>query len=279
LTTLLWIILATTVSGVLSVLAAGIFLALPSKQREGALPHLVSFATGALLGAALLGLIPHAVQGAGMDNVHGVGIALIAGIALFFVLEKFLLWRHCHDDHCAEHPVGDAGGHPHHGHGTHSHAAHAHEQARKKASGSLVLIGDSLHNVLDGVLIAAAFLTDVHLGIVTALAIMAHEIPQEVGNFAVLLHSGVSRGRALALNLLTSLTAVIGGVVGFLALETAIRALPFALAVAAASLLYVAVADLIPGLHRRTDARSGFAQVLLIGCGIAIIALAENQAH
>ena len=107
-TTLLWIILATTVSGVLSVLAAGIFLALPARAREGALPHLVSFATGALLGAALLALIPHAVEGAGIENVHEVGIALIAGIALFFVLEKFLLWRHCHDDHCVEHPVGDA---------------------------------------------------------------------------------------------------------------------------------------------------------------------------
>jgi zinc and cadmium transporter len=133
--------------------------------------------------------------------------------------------------------------------------------------------------VLDGVLIAAAFLTDVHLGIVTALAIMAHEIPQEVGNFAVLLHSGVSRGRALALNLLTSLTGVIGGVVGYFALETALRLLPFALAVAASSLLYVAVADLIPGLHRRVDPRSSITQVLLIGCGIAIIAFAENHAH
>jgi len=267
LNTLAWIILCTLVSGVLSVLAAGLFLALPSKQREGALPHLVSFATGALLGAALLALIPHAVLGAGSERVHEVGIALIAGIALFFVLEKFLLWRHCHDDHCDEHTVS---GHDHH---------HQHETARRKASGSLVLVGDALHNVLDGVLIAAAFLTDVHLGIVTALAIMAHEIPQEVGNFAVLLHSGVSRRRALALNLLTSLTAVIGGVVGYFALETAVRLLPFALAVAAASLLYVAVADLIPGLHRRIDPRSSITQVLLIGCGIAIIAFAENHAH
>jgi zinc and cadmium transporter len=269
LNTLIWIILSTLVSGVLSVLAAGLFLALPSKQREGVLPHLVSFATGALLGAALLALIPHAVLGAGSDKVHQIGIALIAGIALFFVLEKFLLWRHCHDDHCDEHTVSDHD----HGHD------HNHEQARRKASGTLVLVGDALHNVLDGVLIAAAFLTDLHLGIVTAVAIMAHEIPQEVGNFAVLLHSGVSRRRALALNLLTSLTAVIGGVVGFFALETAVRALPFALAVAAASLLYVAVADLIPGLHRRVDPRSSITQVLLIGCGIAIIALAENQAH
>jgi zinc and cadmium transporter len=269
LNTLLWIILATLVSGVLSVLAAGIFLALPRRQREGVLPHLVSFATGALLGAALLALIPHAVLGAGNERVHEVGIALIAGIALFFILEKFLLWRHCHDDHCAEHPLGDE-----HGHG---HAQH--EQARKKASGSLVLIGDALHNVLDGVLIAAAFLTDLHLGLVTALAIMAHEIPQEVGNFAVLLHSGVSRRRALVLNLLTSLSAVIGGVVGFFALNTALAALPFALAVAAASLLYVAVADLIPGLHRRVDPRSSIMQVLLISVGIAVITVGERYAH
>ncbi len=272
--TLVWIILATLVSGVLSVLAAGTFLALPAKQREGVLPHLVSFATGALLGAALLGLIPHAVIGAGTARVHEVGIALIAGIALFFVLEKFLLWRHCHDDHCDEHTVSDA---HHHGH-DHDHDQ-AHDDARRKASGSLVLVGDALHNVLDGVLIAAAFLTDVHLGLVTAVAIMAHEIPQEVGNFAVLLHSGVSRRRALALNLLTSLTAVIGGVVGYFALGTALAALPFALGVAAASLLYVAVADLIPGLHRRVDPRSSIMQVVLIGFGIALIALGERFAH
>jgi zinc and cadmium transporter len=274
LTTLLWISLATTVSGVLSVLAAGIFLALPARARESALPHLVSFATGALLGAALLALIPHAVESAGIENVHEVGIALIAGIALFFVLEKFLLWRHCHDDHCVEHPVGDAHAHEHgQGH------EHQHERARKKASGALVLVGDALHNVLDGVLIAAAFLTDVHLGIVTALAIMAHEIPQEVGIFAVLLNSGASRGRAMVLNLLTSLTAVVGGVLGYFALEKTLAALPFALAVAAASLLYVAVADLIPGLHRRIDPRSSVTQVVLIGLGIALIAFAERHAH
>ena len=279
--TLTWIVLSTLVAGVLSVLAAGVFLVLPARQREGVLPHLVSFATGALLGAALLALIPHAVLGAGSARVHEVGIALIAGIALFFVLEKFLLWRHCHDNDCNTHT---AGGHLHqhdhgHAHGHHHNHATNHDDARRKASGSLVLVGDALHNLLDGVLIAAAFLTDVHLGIVTALAIMAHEIPQEVGNFAVLLHSGVSRRRALGLNLLTSLTAVIGGVVGYFALETAVRILPFALAVAAASLLYVAVADLIPGLHRRVDPRSSVMQVLLIAVGIAVITFAERYAH
>src|SRR5687767_6857213 len=124
LNTLFWITLSTFLSGVLSVLAAGVFLALPSRQREAALPHLVSFATGALLGAALLALIPHSVIGAGFDRVHEVGIALIAGIALFFVLEKFLLWRHCHDDHCHEHSVDDH----HHG----RHHQYAHDEARKK---------------------------------------------------------------------------------------------------------------------------------------------------
>jgi zinc and cadmium transporter len=275
LNTLLWIILVTLLSGVLSVLAAGLFLALPARQREAVLPHLVSFATGALLGAALLALIPHAVLGAGSERVHQVGIALIAGIALFFVLEKFLLWRHCHDDHCDEHTVSEDG-HP----AAHGHAPeHVHDRARRSASGALVLVGDALHNVLDGVLIAAAFLTDVHLGLVTAVAIMAHEIPQEVGNFAVLLHSGMSRARALALNLLASLSAVIGGVVGFFALEQSLALLPFALAVAAASLLYIAVADLIPGLHRRIDPRSSVTQVVLIGLGVALVAFAENHLH
>ncbi len=129
--TLIWIVLATLVSGVLSVLAAGVFLALPARQREGVLPHLVSFATGALLGAALLGLIPHAVIGAGSDRVHEVGIALIAGIALFFVLEKFLLWRHCHDDHCDEHTVSDE--HHQHGHG-HDHGHVMTAPARRPAA-------------------------------------------------------------------------------------------------------------------------------------------------
>jgi zinc and cadmium transporter len=263
-TTLAWIIAATLLAGVLSVMAAGTLLLLPNPARERLQPHLVSFATGALLGAALLALIPHAVMSAGFLRVHQIGIALVAGIGIFFVLEKFLLWRHCHESDCDEHGTV---------------TAHIHDAHRKRVSGPLVLIGDALHNTLDGVLIAAAFLTDVHLGIVTALAIMAHEVPQEVGNFAVLLHAGMSRQRALLWNLVASLTGVVGGIVGYFALEAAVGALPFALAVAAASMLYIAVADLIPGLHRRVDARSSIAQVVLIGVGIAVIAVAEQFAH
>jgi len=253
------ILLATALGGVLSALIAGVFLLLPEPQRNRLLPHSVSFATGALLGTALLALIPHAVAGAGLFNVHSVGAALLAGIALFFVLEKFLLWRHCHTEAVE--------------------TAHAHAHHRRESSGWLILVGDGLHNFIDGVLIAAAFLTDLHLGVVTALAIMAHEIPQEVGNFAVLLHSGFSRRKALLWNIAASLTAVAGGVVGWFAFREAMALLPYALAVAAASLLYVAVADLIPGLHKRTDLRAGVFQVLWIGVGVGIVMFAEAQLH
>jgi len=131
----------------------------------------------------------------------------------------------------------------------------------------------------DGVLVAAAFMTDPRLGLVTALAVCAHEIPQEVGDVAILLHGGYSRRRALALNLITSLTSVIGGVVAYFALTTALHLLPYALAFAAASFIYVAVADLIPGLHRRVDPRAGIEQVLFIGLGVLVVYLTHQQMH
>ncbi len=257
--TLTAIVLFTLLGGVLSAAIAGLFLLLPEHRRVQALPHMVSFATGALLGAALLALVPHAIMGAGLFRVHDIGVALVAGICLFFVLEKFLLWRHCHSEDYETHE--------------------AHEHHRRQASGVLVLAGDALHNALDGVVIAAAFLTDFHLGVVTALAIMAHEIPQEVGNFAVLLHAGMSRARALAWNMITSLTAVLGGVFAYFSLRETLGLLPYALAIAASSLLYFAVADLIPGLHRRSDTRASLAQVALIGLGILVVSFAESHAH
>lgn len=257
--TLAWIVLFTAIGGVVSAVLAGLVLWLPETLRTRLMPHMLSFATGALLAAALLALLPHAVMGAGPFRIHDIGIALLGGILLFFVLEKFLLWRHCHSEDVE------------------THEAHSHH--REKASGVLVLAGDAFHNALDGVVIAAAFLTDFHLGIVTALAIMAHEIPQEVGNFAVLIHSGMSRGRALAWNIATSLTAILGGVLAYFALRDVLSLLPYALAVAAASLLYVAVADLIPGLHKRTDLPASVTQVAWIALGIAVVAFAESNAH
>ncbi|MGE0581860.1 MAG: ZIP family metal transporter [Steroidobacteraceae bacterium] len=251
--TLAVIILATALSGLASAACAGLVLLLPAPVRARCLPHLVSFATGALLGAALLALLPHAIEGAGEGGAHGIGLALVGGLLLFFVLEKFVLWRHCHGEH--------------------------HDDPHEHAAAWMVLAGDALHNALDGVLIAAAFLTDFKLGIATALAVAAHEIPQEVGDFAVLLHAGWSRARALWFNLATSLTAVIGGVIAWFALRPVLDALPYVLAVAAASLLYVAVADLIPGLHRRLDARTSVLQIALIVAGILVIAVVERTAH
>jgi zinc and cadmium transporter len=256
------ILLFTALSGALSALIAGVFLLLPKVRRDALMPHMVSFATGALLATALLALIPHAMTGAqGEEGIHGVGIALLCGIGLFFVLEKFLLWRHCHTDAVES---------------EHAHAQHQHPQG---STGWLSIVGDSLHNFIDGILIAVAFLTDFHLGVVTAFAIMAHEIPQEVGNFAVLLHAGFSRARALFWNLASGLTAVLGGVLGWFALKESIHLLPYALGVAAASLLYVAVADLIPSLHRRTDPKDSVLQLLFIAFGIVLVAFAESQVH
>jgi zinc and cadmium transporter len=263
LTTLLWILAATAVGGLASAAIAGLFLLLSERARAAIVPHLVSFATGALLGAALLGLLPDALQGVGAARASEIGVALVAGIGLFFVLEKLVLWRHCHTEECE----------------THGSTAAPHDHHRDKASATLVLIGDSIHNALDGVLIAAAFLTSESLGIVTALAVMAHEIPQEVGDFAILLHSGMSRGRALFLNLTTSLTSCIGGVVAYFMLRQTMQVLPFAIAIAAACFIYVAVADLIPGLHRRVDPGASMAQVVLIAAGVAVIAFAEHSAH
>jgi zinc and cadmium transporter len=253
------ILLATALAGALSALVAGLFLLLPKATRDRVMPHSVSFATGALLATALLALIPHAIQGAGPFKVHTIGMALLVGIAIFFVLEKFLLWRHCHTEAVE--------------------SAQFHEDHRRDASGWLTLVGDGLHNFIDGVLIAAAFLTDPHLGVVTTLAILAHEIPQEVGNFAVLMHAGFSRARAFAWNLGASLTSVLGGLIGWLALREAMALLPYALAVAAASLIYVAVADLIPGLHRRTDLRASLAQIAWIAVGVGVVMVAESQLH
>jgi len=253
---LAWILLATFFGGALSAALASVFLLLPQSRRTWLLPHLISFATGAMLAAALIGLLPEAIESVGPQRIQAIGTAVLAGIALFFVLEKFVLWRHCHAESCETHSP--------------------HESHRDRAAGWIVLFGDGVHNAFDGVLIAAAFLTDTKLGVLTTLAITAHEIPQELGDLAVLLHAGMSPTRALWFNAASSLTSIIGGVLGYVALRRTLDVLPYAISVAAASLIYVAVADLIPSLHRRVDARAAVTQVLLIGCGVAVIAAAER---
>lgn len=270
-----WIILFTAIGGVLSALAASVFLVVSDKVRSRVLPHLVSFATGALLAAALLGLLPHAIESAGVSKTHDIGLTLLGGLLLFFVLEKMVLWRHCHADVCEVHVNPEPHAHAH-GH-NHSHANH--DRNRDHASAMLILIGDGFHNVLDGVLIAAAFMTDVHLGVVTAIAVCAHEIPQEVGDLAILLNGGMSRKKALTLNLLASVTSVVGGVLAYFAMAQVQEILPYAIAIAASSFLYIAVADLIPGLHRKVDPGSGAWQFLYIVLGVVVIYVSHSLAH
>ena len=286
---LVWIILFTAVGGIASAAFAGLFLLVPEAAGRRLLPHFVSYATGALLGAALLALLPEAMEGVGPDGAHAIGAAMLVGLGVFFVIEKLVLWWHTHanghgheahghasDAHDHNHAHDHSEGHAHEGHG---HDYGGHDHGRAAASGVLVIIGDSVHNALDGVLIAAAFLTSFPLGLVTTFAVAAHEIPHRVGDFAILVHSGMSRGRALVMNMATGLTSIIGGVAAYFGLQRAIGALPYALALAAAGFLYIAVAGLIPGLHRRADPRTSLAQVILMGLGVWTIAWAESLAH
>ncbi len=262
---LAWITLFCVIGGVLSVVAAGAFLVLPQAWRTRALPHMVSFAVGALLGAAFLGLLPHALAGAGPEQLHLISAWVLLGILIFFLLEKLVLWRHCHTTHCEVH-----------GHEEHAvpHKNHAHT-----TSGALVIFGDAVHNYIDGMLIGAAFMTDIHLGVVTSLAVAAHEIPQELGNFAVLLESGYRRARAFSVSVASSFATVAGGLTAYFALAGVAAVLPYVLAVAASSFIYVAVADLIPGLHQRAELRATVQQTVLIASGVVVIFVAHTLLH
>ena len=245
--TLGWISAASLLGGVLSVTCAALFAL---TTRAAWVPMLVSYAIGALLGAAFLELLPHAFEGA--MSVRSVAGTILAGIFAFFILEKLVLWRHCHVEDCD----------------VHDQHADAHDHGR---SGMLILIGDSFHNFCDGILIAAAFMENTQLGIVTALAIIAHEIPQEVGDFLILLHSGYSRTRAFMLNLASSLAMFAGGLLAYFALQALQGWVQSILALAAASMIYVAVADLIPGLHKRPELRATLSQSVLIALGVSSI--------
>ncbi|MBK8740176.1 MAG: ZIP family metal transporter [Betaproteobacteria bacterium] len=247
--TLLAIMIACVGGGVLSVAAAALTLGL----RATWINKFVAFAVGALLGAVFLEVLPHALE-SGKPAEEILTVVLI-GVVLFFVLEKVVIWRHSHD----------------HGHG--EEALEEHDHGR---SGWMILIGDTFHNFCDGVVIAAAFLADFNLGVVTAVAIVAHEVPQEVGDFLVLLHSGFSKRQALLFNMGSSLGSVIGGLVGYWALASVQHWVPYALALAAASMIYVAVADLIPGLQRRAKLAETVLQLVLLGLGIGAIALVQH---
>ncbi len=227
--------------GGLAVSSAILLLGPAARQRL--IPWLISYAVGTMLGAALLAILPEVVEQMPPTRVFE---AVLGGILLFFVLEKFVLWRHCHADHGCEN------------HG---------------ATASLVLVGDAFHNFVDGAMIAAAVMTSVPLGVSAAIAVAAHEIPQEVGDFAILLHAGYSRTRALVLNVLSGVTGLAGALIAFLAFDLMPHVLPYFLSIAAASFLYIALSDLIPDLHEGDVGGGSFRQLLLVAAGVATVAI------
>ncbi|MBZ5555694.1 MAG: ZIP family metal transporter [Acidobacteriia bacterium] len=219
---------------------AASLLAFPDTVRGRLVPWLVSYAVGTLLGVSLLELMPQALAALGPRQALGT---LLIGILTFFVLEKLAIWRHCHTRECDVH----------------------------RSSAPLVLIGDAAHNFMDGAVIGAAVMTSIPLAINTAIAVLAHEIPHEVGDFAILLHGGYSRGRALMFNALAEAAGVVGAVLAFLFIDWVPGLGPYFLAFATASFVYVAMSDLIPDLHRGTFDDSPVRQVLLVGAGIGTV--------
>lgn len=226
-------------------LVASSLLLFNDSLRTRLVPWLVSYAVGALLGVALLALIPEALTELSSRQVLG---SLLAGIVAFFILEKLVLLRHCHTDHC-------------HVHG---------------AAAQLVILGDAFHNFIDGAIIAAAVVTSVPLGVSTAMAVAAHEIPQEVGDIAILLSAGYSRKRALVLNIASGAAGIAGAVLGYGAVQVLPSVRPYILAVSSASMLYIAMSDLIPDLHKGTVDKNSLRQVLLIAAGIATVVVFEQ---
>ena len=239
------------VAGSAVAFVATVVLATPVLAR--AVPRLVGIAVGVLLAVAFLDLLPEAFErGAGVEALA----TLLAGLVLFFVLDKTALWRHSHGD------AVDAGLHV---------RGHAPVHAEGRSTGLMILVGDSFRNFIDGTLIAAAFLADPQLGVATTLAVVAHEVPQQIGDFLVLLGEGTRR-RALGWNLLAGLAAVTGCLLAWQLLASIPAVIPHVLALAAASFIYTAMADLIPGMQRRWDVRAMVSQLTLIGAGVAAIA-------
>jgi zinc and cadmium transporter len=224
------------------IVLGAVLLLFPESVRTKLVPWLVSYAVGTLLGVALLDVLPEALESLKPTPVFA---SLLGGILAFFVLEKLVLWHHCHDDHCESH----------------------------KAAAPLILIGHGVHNLIDGAVIAAATYVSVPLGVTTALAVAAHEVPQQVGDFAILLHAGYSRARALWLNVLSGTAASLGVLIAYAAIDRLPHLLPYFLPVAAASFLYIAMSDLIPSLHSSPLEGGAVRQVLLVGAGILTITL------
>ena len=237
---ILWIIIFSILGSVGAVGGAALLLLFPEEVRKTLVPSLISFAIGTLLGAAFLGMIPHALEHAQASPILAT---VLVGIILFFLLEKLVLWHHCHEREC------EASG----------------------SAGPLILFGDAFHNFVDGVVITTAFLVSIPFGITASLAVIAHEVPQEIGDFGILLDSGYQKRRALLYNFLSSITTLPGALIAYFYLKTTQAAVPYILALSAASFIYIALADLIPTLHRKSGLMVSIRQFILLLAGVGTI--------
>lgn len=252
--TLFNILLATFTAGVLSVLLAAT-LALTWLPRFA--DRMVAFAVGVMLTFAFTGMLPEAIEmGMAPDSV---GQITLISIITFFLLEKAALWRHSH----GETPVQC------------ENPTHNHHASRT----TMIVLGDGLHNFVDGILIAAAFMADPHLGWATMGTVLAHELPQEIGDFMILLSTGMNKGRALLLNALSGAFMIAGGILGYLALSNMKMAIPYVLVIAASSFIYIAVADLVPELHRHRRLKDAIGQLILMLIGVACVYIITGIGH
>jgi len=276
--TLLAILLGTLAAGIGSVwLAAWLSFGIVSRYTQ----HMLSLAAGALLATAFLHLLPEAFE-AGVQ-AHNLFMTLLFGLLFFFLLDKAELWHHGHEHHHGDvhqgHDHQDAHGHDH----AHSHAAHApHDHgahAKPLAGGWAILAGDSVHCFGDGVLIASAFMVDLKLGVVAALAVLAHEVPHHMGDLVVLREGSQSRQTAVLKVSLAGAITALGGVTGYALLDQLHGVLPYMLAIASSSFIYVALADLIPQLQKRLSSRETAAQIVWLLCGIGLVSAVSVLAH
>ncbi|MFW9864726.1 MAG: ZIP family metal transporter [Candidatus Thorarchaeota archaeon] len=239
-----WIVLFSVLGSVGAILAAASFILLNQKFQKILISILISYAIGILLTASLFGLIPEAIEGSGGEP-HFIMLFVLGGILFFFIIEKIIIWRNCQNEGCEVH----------------------------SAAGPLVLVGDAFHNFTDGVVIAAAFLTNFSIGIVAGISVLIHEIPQETGDFGILLHQGYSRKKALLFNILSSLSTIPAAIISFYVLDIFSVFVPYLLAISAASFIYIALTDLTPELHQKADAKHSIRQILLIFVGILTMAM------
>lgn len=249
---LVWIIIFSIIGSLGSIISASGFLILKKETQNKMIPLLIAFANGTLLTSALLGLIPEALEESG-GNVNFVFTTILFGIIAFFLLEKLIVWHHCHETACEL-------------------------VESQSATGPVILVGDFFHNAIDGVVIAAAFLSSFTLGLAVSLSVIAHEVSQEIGDFAILLHTGYTQKKALMYNYLSSSSTILVAILSFFILDVVHDSVPFIMAISAASFIYIALVDIAPELHKRSGFGQVVKQLLLIVSGV-IVMLIVFQFH